>query len=77
MLLEYCVSSNNGNVGIKCPHCHNVIEFPISEERLLSWKQDTLIQNHFTELTPGQRELLISGICEECWNEMFPEEDEE
>lgn len=76
MLIEYCINCKSDNVGIHCSHCHNVIELPISEERLLSWKQDTLIQNHFTELTPGQREMLLSGICEECWNKIFPEDDD-
>ena len=31
------------------------------------------IQDIFPYLTPAERELLISGICGECWKRMFPE----
>ena len=36
------------------------------------------IQIAFPDLTADQREILISGICPECWDKIFPpEEDEE
>lgn len=77
MLIEYCISPK-GNVGIECPHCHKVIELPIKEEELLAWNpNEQFVQEAFPELTPGQREMLLSGLCEECWNEIFSEEDEE
>lgn len=78
MVLEYCIN-DKGNVGIECPHCHNVIELPITEKELLAWDPNkTFIQDQFPQLTPGQREMLLSGLCEECWNKLFlPEEDEE
>lgn len=78
MVLTYCVAEN-GNVGIECPRCHKVVELPLKEAELLAWNPDeTFIQNQFPQLTPGQREMLISGLCEKCWNEIFEfEEDEE
>lgn len=77
MLIEYCISPK-GNVGIECPHCHKVIKLPIKEEELLAWNpNEQFVQEAFPELTPGQREMLLSGLCEECWNEIFSEEDEE
>ena len=35
------------------------------------------IQDLFPYLSPDERELLISGTCNECWNEMFGGEDDE
>lgn len=35
------------------------------------------MQDIFPEKTPGEREILISGMCEECFDELFSEEDEE
>lgn len=29
----------------------------------------------FPYLSPGQRELLITGICEACWEHLFGEQD--
>ena len=77
VLVEYCIAEN-GNVGIKCPRCHKVVELPLKEAELLAWNPETFAQDQFPQLTPGQREMLISGLCEECWNEIFEfEEDEE
>lgn len=35
------------------------------------------IQDIFPYLTPSERELLISGTCEECWKKLFPPEPDE
>lgn len=34
---------------------------------------EKLIQDCFPELTPAEREGLKTGICSECWDEMFKE----
>lgn len=36
------------------------------------WKYGKdLVQNIFPEKKPEIREMLISGICPECWKKMF------
>lgn len=35
------------------------------------------IQDIFPYLTPAERELLISGVCGECWEKMFSHLDDE
>lgn len=76
-MIEYCVN-DKGNVGVHCPRCLAVTGLPITEEELLAWNpSEQYVQDAFPQLTPGQREVLLSGICEKCWNEIFPEEDEE
>lgn len=35
-----------------------------------------LIQNAFPYLSAGERELIISGICDTCFNDIFKDDDE-
>lgn len=37
------------------------------------WNSGALIQEAFPELTPDEREFIISGITKEEWNELFGE----
>ena len=49
------------------------------EEDYLAWKYDgVLIQNAMPYLPANVREMLISGLCDDCQAEMFsiPEDDE-
>lgn len=76
-MIEYCVN-DKGNVGVHCPRCLAVTGLPITEEELLAWNpSEQYVQDAFPQLTPEQREVLLSGLCEKCWNQIFPEEDEE
>jgi hypothetical protein len=77
VLVEYRVAEN-GNVGIECPRCHKTIELPLKEAELLAWNpNETFVQDQFPQLTSGQREMLLSGLCEKCWNEIFESEEDE
>ena len=40
------------------------------------WQSGTLIQKAFPEMPKESRELLLSGIHPECWNEMFKDSDD-
>lgn len=57
-----------------CPYCKKQSSFKAKSDMLEagSYKieQGALIQDALPLLTPQQRELLISGICDECWNSM-------
>lgn len=35
------------------------------------------VQDIFPYLSPADREMLVSGVCETCWNEIFGGEDDE
>lgn len=39
------------------------------------WQAKEPIQDCFPYLTPGQRERLISGICEPCFDRMFGDDE--
>lgn len=49
------------------------MEIPCTEEQMQRWQSGELIQNAMPNLTPGQREFLISGITPDEWKKMFGE----
>lgn len=73
------------HISIRCPFCKNVVRTPVSEEvydRYADWSsrirsEREPVQKVFPELSAEIREMLISGICPKCWDEMFGEEDDE
>ena len=44
---------------------------------LKAWEDGELIQDALPNLTADQRELLISGTCDDCWKTMFGTVDDE
>lgn len=55
----------------------NSMQLPVTKERLLAWANSTaLVQDEFPDLTPDQREFLLTGSTPEEWNEFVgPERD--
>jgi hypothetical protein len=59
----------------KCYICQ-VIEIVIApEEDFIKWQEGGYIQDIFPYLFAETREIMISGICGECYNKMFGEEE--
>ena len=58
-----------------CPFCGHAHEVEVNEEDYFAWDDGELVQNAFPYLSADERELLISGICPNCWNNMFGNED--
>lgn len=59
---------------LACISCNKPVDVPATEEELQAWHSGELIQDAMPELTPGQREMLLNQICEECFDRMFGEE---
>jgi hypothetical protein len=55
----------------ECPRCRNNIELIVSASGFRAWQGGALIQRALPELTPSQRESLITGYCDRCWDAMF------
>jgi len=49
-------------------------EIPVTEEQFYAWKGGELIQNAMPNLTPDQREFLMSGVTPEEWDAAFGED---
>lgn len=64
-------------VAVPCPFCHDVAELEVPTEGFMAWQSGELIQNALPELSADDREQLISGTCPKCWDELFPESEEE
>jgi len=60
-------------VEVTCHSCskNHSIKVPLAGHA--QWMDGELIQDALPELSSGERELLISGTCDDCWDEMFPD----
>lgn len=58
-----------------CPVCEKPATIEVDDEKFKLWQNGLVIQKAFPELTPDERELLITGIHSECWDKMFPGEE--
>ena len=63
-------------VAVPCRLCDTVHDLTVHVEKFVSWKAGELIQDALPELSLDERELLISGTCGACFDELFPSEDE-
>ena len=57
----------------KCPFCGHANFVEVNKNDYLDWQDGELAQNAFPYLSADEREMLISGICNQCWDEMFGE----
>jgi len=64
--------ASNGMVNVQCvcPWCKGANFVLVKGEQLDKWQSGTLIQDAFPLLSADERELLMTGICPECWNKM-------
>ena len=58
-----------------CPVCKKewTLEIPLDEfnEGMRLREEGRLIQFAFPKLSDAERELLISGVCNKCWKDLF------
>lgn len=57
-----------------CPFCKKQSSFKVKsgilESASYAIEHGAHIQDALPQLTPSQRELLMTGICDECWDSM-------
>ena len=67
-------SNGKAKMTRECPICGKIQTLVADEkmfkEGILKYNGGMLIQNAFPFLTPSDRELMMTGICDECWNNM-------
>lgn len=63
-------------VATYCPFCGKAHEVEVNEMDYLDWQDGMHAQDAFPYLSAEDREMLISGICPDCWDGMFGGEDE-
>lgn len=61
-----------------CPECGKEQKLILSKVAYENWKSKKQhIQHAFPELSSEQREILLSGVCPDCWIKLFAEETED
>lgn len=62
---------------IPCVCCHKAYTVVVPRGGLIHWlTSGALIQHAMPELSPDNRELLISGICGTCFVKLWEDEEE-
>lgn len=61
----------------RCVMCGNASVLTVDAEDYQTWKSGTLIQKAFIHqrLSASERELLMTGTHDACWDKMFKESD--
>jgi len=60
-----------------CISCGKRAQLEVVKSEYEAWQGGQLIQRAMPSLPESQRELLISGTCDACWDELFADDDEE
>lgn len=55
----------------------HTLDIPVTKEQLELWEQGMLIQNAMPNLTPAQREFLMTGIIDSEWDSVFLIDDDD
>ena len=59
-------------IDAKCPNCGKITRIDMTDEQYKMYVNgESYIQNIFPNFSPAVREMLITGICPTCWNEIF------
>jgi hypothetical protein len=69
------VASNNDALEATCVHCGITYTILASHDDVEAWLSGSgYIQDVLGYLSKAERELLISGTCDNCWKNMFGED---
>jgi hypothetical protein len=60
-----------------CVVCGTARPVHCTEEQYQAWENGALIQQAMPDVPPAEREMLLSGICAECWKTTFTDEEED
>lgn len=59
---------------LKCKSCYERHIILFDRDDYYAWKRGSkTIQDAFPYLSDGERELMLSGICSDCFDSMFGE----
>lgn len=53
------------------------LDIPVTQEEFDKWNSGMLIQEAMPNLSPDQREFILTGIVSEEWDSTFKEDDDE
>jgi len=56
------------NLKCKCIICNTNQTILVLQSSIDAYKSGTLVQHAFPYLTPADREMIISGVCDMCFD---------
>lgn len=65
----------NMEMTVYCKLCKKPTKISVDIDGFRAWLRGELIQNALPDTPAGVRELLVSRVCEPCFDKMFAEED--
>ena len=65
------------NIDIICWNCNTEHLIFVDREAYENWQNGELIQDALFMLSADEREMLMSGTCGECFDKLFPDQDED
>lgn len=68
---------NKTTINKTCMTCNYTYQLEVQEKDLIAIHEGAHIQDAMPYLNADERELLISGVCGQCFDNMFTEEDED
>jgi hypothetical protein len=63
------------DVDATCINCKKVVDFELPLAAWNAWLHGELIQRCFPDMDPDRREILISGVCGVCFDDIFKEDE--
>lgn len=64
-------------IEVRCPLCGHVSVVKVYAPDYIDWQNGNLAQNCFPYLDASEREILISGLCFKCQDEVFGSDEDE
>lgn len=61
----------------RCPFCGQMAHVTVPGPGLWAWEHGEFVQTAFPDLTPDEREQIMTGTHPECWDAMFGDDEEE
>jgi len=72
------VAASNDVLEATCVHCGITYTILASRDDVEAWLSGSgYIQDVLGYLSKAERELLISGTCDNCWKSMFGDDDDD
>lgn len=53
----------------------NTLNIDVTEEQLTNWQSGMLIQDAMPNLTPDEREFIMSGMTSQDWEHLYGRDD--
>ena len=64
-------------IEVRCPFCGHVSILGVDKKDYTAWENGGLAQNCFPYLDASEREILISGLCFKCQDDVFGSDEDE